>query len=174
MRKLPSILFLLLYTGIQTGMLAWDYYQPLAHFICYRLNRPGPQKSKPVVIKIDYATYKSSLRDDREIFWQGDLYDIKQVTVTGHTVELMAEKDDLENRWMTLYDNLQRHIAGSRSRHWPERREYYQWLLKLYLPAAGVKTNQAPVAFSPQGNVYTISRLPFFSAEGPYRPPESC
>ena len=174
MRKLPTILFLLLYAGIQPGMLAWDYYKPIVHFICYRFSQQRPETAQQVLIKTDYSTYKNCRQDDQEIRWQGRLYDIKQVSITGNEVLLVAEKDDLENKWMELFNTLRQRIATDRTRHWPAQLTRYQWLFKLYVPAAGIKgtgtAGPAPVAC----NGYITCHLPLFSSGGPYRPPDGC
>jgi len=174
MRKLPTILFLFLYAGIQTGMLAWDYYKPIVHFICYRFSQERPDTAGPVLIKTDYNSYKNCRQDEQEILWQGSLYDIKHISITGNEVLLVAEKDDLESKWMELYNTLRNRIATDRARHWPAQLNRYQWLFKLYVPVAGIKdagtARPAPVS----RNGYITGHLPSFSAEGPYRPPDGC
>jgi hypothetical protein len=173
MRKLNIILLLSLYACIQLAAIAWDYYKPVLHFVCYRLLRKDQEEGKSIIIKTDYSTYKNSVEDDHEISWQGLLYDIKDISVTGNTVTLFVEKDDTENKWMELYDSISQHIATGKSHRSPIYITRYQWLFKLYMPS-NTKEPANSIGDIVPNNCYHIGYFPSFFPENPCQPPDCC
>ena len=176
MRKLSVVILLLLFTAIQLGTLAWYFYKPVIHVVCYQFFRHYPDnrngERKLVVIKTNLAGFRSARQDENEILWKGELYDITKIISAGNEVTLTVEKDVTENRWMNIYNAVHQQIAKNKSSQSPAALTIYQWMLKWYIPAESLKPSAAAIACTTHHTLYVVDLPPLFFPNGPCQPPD--
>jgi hypothetical protein len=176
-RKTGVTILLLLHALIQLGTIALYYADPVIHAICYDFlrshsgNKDIKQDAGKCVLRMDLAAFKKAKRDEREICWNGEFYDIRKMQLNGNNVYLLAEKDCWENSWMTIAKNILRHITNAPMPGSHPDARFCQWLFKLYVPAQ----NMPSMAVFPsiiQDNLYMCYNLPVLFTDRPFQPPD--
>jgi hypothetical protein len=173
MRKLLIIFLLAVYCITQTGVLAWYYGKSLIHSVSsnwQNIKTTIDNNSGLSHIKLDIATYRAKVKDG-EISLNGTLYDIAKTSVSGKTIYLTLEKDEVETYLLKQYNQLTNWLK----KHHPSKQsEQYvlNWMMKLYFSCSyNISSNhlvQINLHIFATGNKYLPS--PYF--ENPPQPPE--
>lgn len=175
MRKASVVILLLVYVAFQAGTLSWYFYKPIIHAICYsqvRIRSGNHRNDPELEIKTDITTFLHAKQDDRELLWQGVLYDISDMKVNGNEVLLKVDKDSRETKWMELYNNIQKQLTKDNGSHPLRDVNFYKWLSKLY--TAKVDKPATNYLLSPKELFFADPKqyIPSFSADGPSQPPD--
>jgi hypothetical protein len=175
MRKTSVITLLLLYIFTQLGTVAWYYYKPALHAICYNLLRfhsAGNNDANECIIKTDLTSFKNAKQDEHELLWKGDLYDINRIEINGNEIIITAKKDIPETSLMNIYHNIRLQISKNKLPHSPTDISFYQWMFKLYKPAETIHPFIAVRPFTMQNGLHSSGYIFTFFPDGPSQPPD--
>jgi hypothetical protein len=174
MKKPGIIILLLIYFFTQMGTIAWYYYKPLLHAICYtRFHFPSFSKNdKEYIIKTDIASFKKAKQDEHEILWKGAFYDIKEVEINNNEITIKAEKDIIETAWTDIYYSIREQVKKNRSPRSSSGIRFCQWILKLYVPVQTLNSYIAVPHFAANNSLYACNYLHIFFPDGPSQPPD--
>jgi hypothetical protein len=117
MKKLPSILLLLVYLASQFGALSWYICKPVAHIYFSWIQQHN--KEDLISINIDLQQYNELKNEEHEIMIAGILYDVEEAALNGTTITLSLKKDGKETKWDNHYNTfsklLHKHSAGKQA-----------------------------------------------------------
>jgi hypothetical protein len=176
MRKGIVIIFLLIYASFQLGTLAWYYYKPVIHALCYsRLStRSGKNHlEQEIVINTDTHSFQLAKQDEHEILWKAELYDIKELSIKGDVVVINAVKDTRETHWMELFNSVQKQLTKNSGSHPLRDINFYNWMSKLYTSKED-RVQLVPISLQ-FTKILSYSEKDYYSfiAEGPCQPPDN-
>ena len=174
MRKSLIRFLIFIYCVAQTGVLGWYYGKNLIHALSadWQSVRIAVQNKNADLsyLELDTATYRRKVKDD-EISLNGTLYDITKTSISGKTIHLTLQKDEVETYFLKQYNQLTKWI----SKHHPSKQsEQYvmNWMMKLYFSCSCNIASDHLGKISMHRFVFDNRYFPSPYCEIPVKPPE--
>jgi len=152
-----------------------DYYKTIVHAICYHdflVSNDNADKTG-LVVSTDLVTYQNARKDEYELLWKGELYDIVKKQVKGNTITVTLKKDINENSLLNSLKTIQEQLNKASHPDSPTNSSFFQWVFKVYIPEATHSQPPLRVSLAVQYNLLLTHFPPAFYPEGPCQPPDS-
>ncbi len=149
--KRIACLVLLIAILLQSGGLML-FYQARRTAVYNEMHSSRSTRGKVVQqLTIDLATLKAALVDKNEILYQGEMYDVESLTISGDKVLLQVIKDKKEQRLIAQIDKL----GGSKKNQADFMKRLMQLLTVAYMPP--------PPSFHIVYVAYSVSAYPVYA-----------
>ena len=133
MKKTVFIIVVSIYGISQFGVILIPNMQPIVHAICYyQFSSEKNADSKDSLLILDSSSYIKAKTDDREVFLNGSLYDIKSIRKIGSTFSLCITKDVDETKWYGFFEDLLNQIKRNQHSQHPINKNLLKWMFSLY------------------------------------------